>query len=151
MHVRRGDYVTNKHANKAHGLASAQYYQSAFEAIKNRVADKSLRVFVFSNDLDWCKNNLKIDSPITFIEGNERGSDDMRLMKHCQHNILANSSFSWWGAWLNQNPDKLVVAPKMWFKDKKENQEKARKAFPYLVLNLVIGIIFVIITWHVIS
>jgi hypothetical protein len=123
LHVRREDYVTNKHANKAHGLAPLAFYKAAFEHIKKVRPDKKVHVFVFSTDMPWCKRNIKLDSPVTFVEGNAQGSDDMRLMKHCQHNILANSSFSWWGAWLNQNPDKLVVAPKMWFKDEKENQE----------------------------
>lgn len=123
LHVRREDYVTNKVYNSFHGLAPIEYYTAAVDKIKKLHKNKILRLFVFSTDIAWCKHNLRFDCPITFVEGNKNGSDDMNLMKHCKHNIMANSSFSWWGAWLNQNPDKTVIAPKTWFKDKKANEE----------------------------
>jgi len=115
LHVRRGDYVFNAHANKFHGLKGLDYYQAALKHITKKLAKPTL--FVFSDDLDWCKQNLKLDARMIFVEGNKKGSEDMRLMMHCQHNITANSSFSWWAAWLNKNPDKIVIAPKQWFNE----------------------------------
>jgi Glycosyl transferase family 11 len=122
LHVRRGDYVTNKNAKSTHGLTPVQYYKAALNKVLNHENNKPVHIFVFSNDIPWCKKNLKLETPMTFIEGNVDGADDMRLMKHCNHNILTNSSFSWWGAWLNENPDKIVIAPKMWFTNKDDNK-----------------------------
>lgn len=124
LHVRRGDYVDNKHANKFHGLASVDYYRKAVAHVANQLGkDAKLHVFVFSNDVDWCRKNLSFKYPVTFVTGNTNGADDMRLMKHCKHNILANSSFSWWGAWLNENPSKIIIAPRVWFQDKTANAQ----------------------------
>ena len=118
LHVRRGDYVTNKNYAKFHGILDLKYYTRAITYLQKNTSSQNLQLFVFSNDLDWCKKNLKSDLPITFIEGNKEGSDDMNLMKYCQHFIMANSSFSWWGAWLAQSSKKIVIAPKKWFQDK---------------------------------
>jgi hypothetical protein len=123
LHIRRGDYVENKNTNKFHGVMSIDYYKKALEFVAKNTSQKNLKLFVFSNDIDWCKQNLKFAFPTTFIDGKNSGAEDMRLMKHCKHNIMANSSFSWWGAWLNQNPDKIVIAPKIWFQDKQANAE----------------------------
>tara|TARA_R110002167_G_scaffold168187_1_gene365822 strand:- start:1734 stop:2540 length:807 start_codon:yes stop_codon:yes gene_type:complete len=115
LHVRRGDYVSNSKTQKTHGLCSLGYYQSAIEFISSEVS--SPHFFIFSDDIDWVKNNLKIGFPVTYV-GNNQGVDsfnDMRLMSLCKHHVIANSSFSWWGAWLNPDPDKIVVAPKCWF------------------------------------
>ncbi|MDQ3100818.1 MAG: alpha-1,2-fucosyltransferase, partial [Bacteroidota bacterium] len=76
-----------------------------------------LRLFVFSDDMKWVGENIRFDHPITFVD---RGFDadaatDMHLMSLCKHNIIANSSFSWWAAWLNKNPGKIIVAPRRWF------------------------------------
>ncbi len=119
IHVRRGDYVTNKNAHAFHGTKDNAYYQAALKPILKQVKKPTL--FVFSDDPAWCKKHLTFKYPTTYVEGNTRGYEDMRLMMHCQHNIIANSSFSWWAAWLNQNPDKLVVAPKQWFNDPSVN------------------------------
>lgn len=123
VHIRRGDYVTNTATNKFHGVMSLDYYRSALNLLKEKNSSKDLHLFIFSNDIGWCKQNIKLGGQTTFVEGNKKGAEDMRLMKHCKHNILANSSFSWWGAWLNENPDKIVIAPKIWFQDKKANEE----------------------------
>jgi hypothetical protein len=118
VHVRRGDYVTNIHANKHHGLASKEYYQTAIKNFESQLDNPEF--FVFSDDIEWCKKNINAVR-INFIE-DTLGYEDMHLMSHCKHNIIANSSFSWWGAWLNNNSDKIVIAPKVWFQNKDTNQ-----------------------------
>ena len=115
LHVRRGDYVSNKYANKWHGITDLSYYNKAVSLISKKV-NKPL-FFVFSDDPEWCKQNLKINFPTTYISHNTSGSEDMRLMRECKHNIITNSTFSWWGAWLNINPNKLVIAPRQWLRD----------------------------------
>ena len=114
MHVRRGDYVTNK-KNAYIGACSLDYYRAAITKI-NSMVDKPI-FYVFSDDFNWAKNNLILDSKSVFISHNtgKESYNDMRLMSLCKHHIIANSSFSWWGAWLNQNAEKIVIAPKYWF------------------------------------
>lgn len=116
VHVRRGDYVANPATNKFHGPKEEAYYRAALAPILKQV--KKPNLFVFSDEPEWCKENLSFEGlPTTYVEGNEKGFEDMRLMMHCKHNVIANSSFSWWAAWLNQNPSKVVVGPKKWFND----------------------------------
>lgn len=114
LHVRRGDYVSDKKTSKTHSCCSVEYYLNAVKHIKANV--KNPVFFIFSDDPDWVEENLKLDNCYV-IRGNEKekSSEDIRLMASCQHNIIANSSFSWWGAWLNQTPDKIVIAPQKWF------------------------------------
>lgn len=117
LHVRRGDYLSSPKASSVHGVCSLEYYACAINHIIARVKDPVF--FVFSDDLDWVKDTLRIDQPCQFVDHN-RGSDsfnDMRLMSLCSHHIIANSSFSWWGAWLNSSDSKIVIAPKRWFVD----------------------------------
>lgn len=119
LHIRRGDYVTLEYLNKIHGVCSIEYYQQAIKYIAQNV--ETPHFFVFSDDMDWVKENLKIDYPHTFMDFNQdKGYLDLELMKHCKHNICANSSFSWWGAWLNENSNKIVIAPKKWIAKKKK-------------------------------
>ena len=115
IHIRRGDYVANQATNKVHGFVGTEYYKKAIQSILDRVS--SPYFFVFSDDLAWARNNLGLVDNVTFVDHNTGvGSyEDMRLMSLCQHHIIANSSFSWWGAWLNTNPSKIVVAPRKWF------------------------------------
>ena len=119
-HVRRGDYITNANANQFHGLCSLDYYNQAVSLISAK--ENGLELFVFSDDIAWCKENLKYDFPVHFVETND-AHGDMYLMSLCKHNIIANSSFSWWGAWLNRNPKKTVVAPKQWVADTSVNTQ----------------------------
>ena len=116
LHVRRGDYASDPAIRAAHGLCSPEYYQKAVEF----VADQTVigpRIYIFSDDPDWAEQNLSFPFETTIIRGNssETAFEDLRLMSACDHHIIANSSFSWWGAWLNPSPDKIVVAPKRWF------------------------------------
>ncbi|HTI80193.1 MAG TPA: alpha-1,2-fucosyltransferase [Acetobacteraceae bacterium] len=115
LHVRRGDYVSEAHTNAYHGVCSLDYYREAVELIAKRVPDAHL--FVFSDDHEWTRENLAPGLPTTYVDANppDRGFRDMQLMMQCRHHIIANSSFSWWGAWLNPSPDKIVVAPRQWF------------------------------------
>ena len=121
LHIRRGDYVTNPTTNSVHGTCSLAYYKNAVSLISNRLKDPHF--FIFSDDLDWAKENLDFIDNITFVELDENIPDyeEMYLMSQCKHNIIANSSFSWWGAWLNQNVDKIVIAPQKWFEDETIN------------------------------
>lgn len=115
IHVRRGDYVTNAHTNAYHGVCSIEYYRAAIDYVRRAAGD--IHLFVFSDDQEWCKSNLRPNCPTTYVTANppDRGYRDMQLMALCRHHIIANSSFSWWGAWLNPRPEKIVVAPRNWF------------------------------------
>ena len=106
LHVRRTDYITKASFHPPCGM---EYYEKALNMIDGKV-------LIFSDDLDWCKETFLGDR-FTFISGN-RDYQDLFLMSMCKNNIIANSSFSWWGAWLNNNPDKKVIAPKKWFGSK---------------------------------
>lgn len=115
LHVRRGDYVSNPRTNAAHGVCSVKYYEKAMRYIEERVKDPVY--FVFSDDIDWVKENIMIYREHHFIDHNS-GFDsfnDMHLMSLCKHHIIANSSFSWWGGWLNPNSEKIIIAPDKWF------------------------------------
>jgi hypothetical protein len=115
LHVRRGDYVTNKNASKFHGLMGEDYYKKAISIMNKKI--KNPKYFIFSDEIDWVKKNFDLPKGSVFITHNKSGIEDMRIMIECRHNIIANSSFSWWGAWLGQNTDKTVIAPKVWFLD----------------------------------
>lgn len=118
LHIRRGDYAKDAETNARHGVAGLEYYREALKHLKKQVKDPTL--YIISNDPAWCRENLKLDAKMIFVDNNDDtagGAEDMRLMRACKHNIMANSSFSWWGAWLNENPDKIVIAPKKWFND----------------------------------
>jgi len=113
LHIRRGDYVTLQCVNEFHGLCSLEYYKKAIDYIAQKV--ESPHFFLFSDDVKWVVQNLKINYPYTVVDFNQdKGYLDMELMKNCKHNIVANSSFSWWGAWLNENSNKIVISPKNW-------------------------------------
>jgi hypothetical protein len=115
LHVRRGDYVSDPATNRFHGTCSPDYYQRAVDYVAARVGAPHL--FVFSDDQKWTRANLRFATPTTIVDANppDRGYRDMGLMARCRHHIVANSSFSWWGAWLDPSPEKIVVAPRQWF------------------------------------
>lgn len=108
VHVRRGDYLTRPHE---HPVQTLEWYKIAFDKFNKQ----ETRFIVFSDDLKWCKenfSNLDLDIVYSNLSSNY---EDLCAMTLCDSNIIANSSFSWWGAWLNNNPDKVVIAPKNWF------------------------------------
>lgn len=115
LHVRRGDYVANKSTGQHHGGSSLEYYQAAIAEMTARLRDPHF--FVFSDEQDWVKEHLRFAAPMTYVDHNgpEKGSEDLRLMSLCRHHIIANSSFSWWGAWLSGHKGKIVIAPQKWF------------------------------------
>lgn len=117
VHIRRGDYVSSTSSNSIHSLCPVSYYRRAIQEVLRRRPES--RFFAFSDDPEWIRQNLAIDQSLTVVDHNDasRNFEDLRLMSLCQHNIIANSSFSWWGAWLNRNPEKVVVAPKTWYRD----------------------------------
>ena len=117
IHIRRGDYVSDPAIQRVHGSLTIQYYQRCVDIVAQRVA--SPHFFVFSDDHDWARENLRISYPTTYVSHNDpsRPHEDLRLMSACKHNVVANSSFSWWAAWLNSNPHKIVLAPRHWFQE----------------------------------
>jgi hypothetical protein len=122
LHVRRTDYVNNVN-HEIHGVCSIEYYMKAISIICANVNYPFF--FIFSDDIKWVKQNLKINSKCVFVSGNTGSNSyiDMQLMSFCKHNIIANSSFSWWGAWLNSNFNKIVIAPQKWFNDENINSQ----------------------------
>lgn len=121
IHIRRADYVTNIKTNKYHGICSVDYYKNAISMIENRLEKPTF--FVFSDDQQWVVKNIMSKNKIIYVDWNTGKDDheDIRLMSKCKHNIIANSTFSWWGAWLNQNYDKIVIGPDKWFQDQSVN------------------------------
>ncbi len=118
IHVRRGDYVSSPTVLRRFGVCSLPYYQNAIQYVLTNVSTSvsTPHFFIFSDDIDWVKANLNISDTAVFISSPELSdADELYLMSQAKHNIIANSSFSWWAAWLNQNPAKIVVAPTPWF------------------------------------
>lgn len=115
LHIRRGDYVSNPHTAQYHGVCSLEYYRTAVSYVAERVSQPHF--FIFSDDHEWVREHFDLGYPITLVQVNDpdNGINDMMLMKSCRHHIIANSSFSWWGAWLNPSLDKIVIAPAKWF------------------------------------
>lgn len=123
VHVRRGDYVNNPVTARYHGVCDAGYYAAAEDRLRAYARD--VQLFIFSDDPDWVEANLRFHSPATVMRdnGSERDYEDLRLMSLCRHHIIANSSFSWWGAWLCADKRKIVIAPEHWFRDAPHDTE----------------------------
>lgn len=118
LHIRRGDFVTNPQS-AFNGLVGIPFYEKAAGLIASRYKDKKIKLFVFSDDIQWARDNLKLLYQINLVSSPEiHDYEEITLMSRCMHHIIANSTFSWWGAWLNPKKDKIVVAPKQWLKDK---------------------------------
>lgn len=113
VHIRRGDYVSDAKTKAAHFVCDLPYYEKAMSLMKEKLGNPVF--YIFSDDIAWAKKNLKSDRPLIFVSGPDMEDyEELMLMSKCRHNIIANSSFSFWGAWLNQNPDKIVIAPAVW-------------------------------------
>lgn len=124
IHIRRGDYMSPENYNMYGCIATPTYYKKAIKVIEEKIENPTF--FVFSNDMDWVKKNIQINSRVFYIDINSGNGSykDMQLMSNCKHNIIANSSFSWWGAWLNENKNKIVIAPKKWINREDVDSDK---------------------------
>lgn len=113
IHVRRGDYLSEVNQRIYGNICTVHYYEQAIRYFEDKYNDVTF--FVFSNDIEWVEKNLKMKKSVV-VDGNsgDKSIFDMLLMSKCKHNIIANSSFSWWGAWLNEHKDKEVIAPSKW-------------------------------------
>lgn len=116
IHIRRGDYESDP-ASKSilGGICNLDYYKRAINYFNENTENPVF--YIFSDDIEWVKMNFSFLNSRIIIDWNKKEDNwqDMMLMSKCNHNIIANSSFSWWGAWLNNNPDKIIIAPKKWF------------------------------------
>ncbi len=115
LHIRAGDYLLPQNSGIFGGICTAEYYRRAIEYMKEKLG--APKFFVFSNDIDWCQKNMALDDVVWVDDRYLKGLEDwvsMMLMSKCKNNIIANSSFSWWSAWLNENKEKTVVMPKKW-------------------------------------
>jgi hypothetical protein len=120
LHIRRGDYVTDTRTRNVHGVCNLEYYSNAEKLVSQTI--RNPHFFVFSDDPDWAARNLKLNFPVTIVNRHINSAhEDLNLMSLCRHHVIANSSFSWWGAWLSNSPEKIVVAPKSWFTDSSIN------------------------------
>ncbi len=132
IHIRRGDYLKIDNFN----ICDLEYYKKSFllliEKLKERNIEKeNINFFIFSDDIAWCMENLDFlkEYKVDFIDWNKKENSykDMQLMSECKHNIIPNSTFSWWGAYLNKNINKIVIAPKYWFKEVKTTEDRCPK------------------------
>lgn len=117
LHIRRGDYVSHPDVAKLNGTCDQAYYEHALAIVADKVDAPVL--YVFSDEPEWVRQNMRFPFPATVIDhnGQDEAHEDLRLMSLCKHAIIANSTFSWWGAWLIDSQDKVVVAPRKWFAD----------------------------------
>lgn len=115
--IRRGDFVSNPNS-AFNGILGVPHYQKAIDFLQKESGLKNFHVFVFSDDIEWAKENLILPCTLSFVSHpNIPDYEELILISKCSHNIIANSTFSWWGAWLNQNEKKIVVAPAQWLKE----------------------------------
>ncbi len=119
LHVRRADYVQNQVTNSMHGVCSQQYYEHCVHEILGR--HEGVHLFIFSDDHPWCRQHMRFACKTTHVTHNsaENAQEDIWLMNQCRHHIIANSSFSWWGAWLREEEHGEVFAPSQWFANPK--------------------------------
>jgi hypothetical protein len=127
LHLRRTDYLQPKH-QKIYAEIVLSYYERALEKVS------AAEVFIFSDDIEWVKANLKLQNTLVTYVSDQGFTDsqELFLMSQCKHNITANSTFSWWGAWLNQNPHKIVITPRQWFIDGRNESDLIPKSWTKL-------------------
>lgn len=116
LHVRRGDFIGNPSINSIHDVCDIHYYINAIETFRQLFGTDQHSLFVFSDDPYWCRQHFAHYKNVHFVKS-LTDAEELILMSECHHNITANSTFSWWGAWLNKNPDKIVITPETWLKN----------------------------------
>lgn len=124
INIRRGDFAKDPITNKFHGVCDLDYFLKSIDHIAERTNNPHF--FIFSDDIEWCEKNLKISYPNTIVPhiyAGKKFENYLKLMSICKHFIIPNSTFAWWGAWLNRNPEKIVVAPRKWFNDPSINTD----------------------------
>ena len=122
LNVRRTDYMDENTSKNIQGFIGLEYYFNAVNILKEKL--NNIHLFIFSDDMEWCKNNLNFDLPMHFIldeHNGEKYGNKFQLMTMCKHFIIPNSTFAWWAAWLSSNKDKIVIAPKKWLNDPNNN------------------------------
>ncbi len=114
IHIRRGDFADNQKIKSIHQTINIDYFKKALELINTKITNPIF--FIFSDDIAWVKTNLKTNGQNIYVspEKNSEATQELILMSQCQHQIISNSTFSWWAAYLNQNTNKIVIAPKKW-------------------------------------
>jgi len=129
VHVRRTDYLTGTGARM--GFVGLPYYENALALMSGKIANAHF--FVFSDDIEWCKANLRFDAPLVFVDSDADNAEstygDLYLMSSCKHYIMANSSFSWWAAWLGRHAHKIVIAPAAWYADERRHVRRRENAW----------------------
>jgi len=133
IHIRRGDLLSRPVAVVEQPLSSKQYYYNAINKIKEKV--EKPEIFVFSDDINWIKNNYKFDIPTSYVDNKGPDYEHFNLMCNCKHQIIANSTFSWWAAWLNNYQEKIVISPKWWYRDPIKNESIIRIPQNWIILN----------------
>lgn len=128
IHIRRTDYLQGTDYEKLDN----DYWKKSLEKILRAKSDiKNPKLFVFSDDIEWVRNNLKLEIPTIMVSGEKIPDyEELLLMSQCENNIIANSTFSYWGAWLNTNKNKIVIYPKNWFSDYKRNEKYLKDLIP---------------------
>lgn len=121
VHIRRGDYISSPTASHYHGTyCDLDYYAHAMQHLESIVENPTY--FIFSDDIEWVKQNMKVDTAVYVSRPEIADYEELVLMSLCSHNIIANSSFSWWAGYLNRNPEKIVIGPKQWTNHKTSDQ-----------------------------
>ncbi len=139
INFRRADFVSIASAIQTHGTPTLKYYHDALTFLINTIG-QDIELFIFSDDVEWCRTNFKTNYPMFFVDHQtykgDRFSAYLNLMTNCKHFIIPNSTFAWWGAWLASNPSKCVITPEKWFADEKlQSQTQDLRPSSWLMLS----------------
>jgi hypothetical protein len=130
VHIRRGDFLSKAETHSSHGVLDRSYYDQALDLLR-KLYGRDVQLFFFTDDPDWIEEAFSDIQNAQAVRGNgDHPWEDLYLMAQCDHNIIANSTFSWWGAWLNDNEEKTVIAPRHWFSRDKHCQTPTFDMFP---------------------
>lgn len=133
IHFRRGDFISKPKPRELHAPCSSNYYQNGIKQIQKII--NNAHFFIFSDDIKWIKNNYNFSTNTTFIDNAGPDYEHLFLMSQCKHQITANSTFSWWAAWLNPNSGKIIITPKYWYNDQYLNNTLTRIPKEWIKLN----------------